>query len=105
MTSEILKHLRFDPDVRTRNYRLSGGQKQKVALARCLTAARHVSLLAIDEPTNFLDTESRAVLLAELPGFLKDLNCPALIATHDRGLVEALDCTKLEIANGRIAEY
>jgi ABC-type Mn2+/Zn2+ transport system ATPase subunit len=61
--------------------RLSGGEKQKLSLARCL--CQDPQLLLLDEPTSSLDPQSRA----ELMGLLRSLNetrgLTVLMVSHD----------------------
>jgi len=61
--------------------RLSGGEKQKLSLARCL--CQDPQLLLMDEPTSSLDPQSRG----ELMGLLKSLNdargLTVLMVSHD----------------------
>lgn len=61
----------LDTNIAERGLNLSGGQKQRLALARAILAARHSSLLLLDEPTSSLDpaTEARVYdnLLAAMP--------------------------------------
>lgn len=64
---------------------LSGGERTRVALARLLIEAP--DLLLLDEPTNNLDADGRqavAQLLERWPG-------GALVASHDRALLERVD--------------
>ncbi|BAK68527.1 putative ABC transporter ATP-binding protein [Sphingobium sp. SYK-6] len=64
---------------------LSGGERTRLALAAMLLPGP--DLLLLDEPTNNLDEEGRqavATLLARWPG-------GALVASHDRGLLEGMD--------------
>jgi ABC-type Fe3+/spermidine/putrescine transport system ATPase subunit len=66
---------------------LSGGQKQKVALAR--TLATEPEVLLLDEPLNNLDTKNRESIRFELRHLLKKkLGITTLIVTHDQ--IEAI---------------
>lgn len=60
---------------------LSGGQKQKVALARALAPDPEVLLL--DEPFSSLDTVVRLKLRKELRTIQKRLGIPVIFITHD----------------------
>jgi len=64
---------------------LSGGERTRLALAGLL--ADSPDLLLLDEPTNNLDREGRDALQSLLAGW----NGAALIASHDRELLEAMD--------------
>tara|TARA_B110000438_G_scaffold4194_1_gene4228 strand:- start:2662 stop:3627 length:966 start_codon:yes stop_codon:yes gene_type:complete len=59
---------------------LSGGQKQKVSLARAM--ARNGKVLMLDEPINSLDIFSRKEILSILKQATKDLNLCILFVTH-----------------------
>lgn len=61
---------------------LSGGEKQKVAIAR--TAIRRPKLLLLDEPLSALDLPTREGLQRELKKILKRLQIPTIFVTHDR---------------------
>ncbi|UCD12004.1 MAG: ABC transporter ATP-binding protein [Nitrospinaceae bacterium] len=61
---------------------LSGGEKQRVALAR--TLARRPRLLLLDEPLSALDQPTRIQLRKELRDLIAPFNIPVLIVTHDR---------------------
>lgn len=60
---------------------LSGGQKQKVALARAL--APNPEVLLLDEPFSALDTVVRLKLRKELRTIQKKLGVPVIFITHD----------------------
>jgi len=60
--------------------KLSGGQKQKVALARCLAA--RPSLLLMDEPLSALDVEMQAAMRAYIKRRTLEARIPAIIVTH-----------------------
>lgn len=66
---------------RERNFQsLSGGEKQRVILARALTQSPQI--LILDEPTNHLDIRYRLEILS----LIKELNITVLAALHDLGL-------------------
>ncbi|MGE0143511.1 MAG: ABC-F family ATP-binding cassette domain-containing protein [Planctomycetota bacterium] len=114
----ILEALRLvDPDSETRDLRdhlgmflfsgadaellvdsLSGGEKQRLALAR-LTRAQH-DLLLLDEPTNHLDVsgcESLERAIGEYPGTI-------VLVTHDRQILEAVAERILWLDDGKVTE-
>ncbi|WP_282824709.1 ABC transporter ATP-binding protein [Gulosibacter sediminis] len=61
---------------------LSGGQAQRVALARSLAVTPQ--LLLLDEPLSALDTELRGRLAVDLRDILKSTGTAAIYVTHDR---------------------
>lgn len=67
-------------------HQLSGGMRQRVALARTLAVDPHVLLL--DEPFSAVDAQTRMVLQADLAQTLKRAGKTALLITHD--LLEAV---------------
>ncbi len=60
---------------------LSGGEKQRVALARVLTVKP--DLLLLDEPLSALDQMTRRELIEELRGIHREFGIPVLHVTHD----------------------
>ncbi|MEO5970619.1 MAG: ABC transporter ATP-binding protein [Bdellovibrionia bacterium] len=81
---------------------LSGGETQRVALAR--TLAPQPRLLLLDEPLSALDTPSRESLRLELRRLLKHLHLPALLVTHDRTETCTLADEMLLMEQGRIEQ-
>ncbi len=70
-------------------YSLSGGEKQKVSLARCL--CQKAKILLLDEPTSFLDKEGKKQLI-KLLNALRNGEMPTIILiTHDKDLKEQLN--------------
>ncbi len=60
---------------------LSGGEQQRVGVARAL--ARQAALYLFDEPTAHLDTSTRALLQEELAGQRASLGAAVVYSTHD----------------------
>jgi molybdate transport system ATP-binding protein len=60
---------------------LSGGEQQRVAVARAL--AREPAILLLDEPFSAVDRMTRRRLQADLAALRQSLNIPILLVTHD----------------------
>lgn len=91
-----LQDVGLDGYAQRNSFRLSGGEKKRVAIASVL--AMQPQILAIDEPTSGLDPRSRR----ELISLLEELPQTMLIATHDLALVEALTTRTVLLDRGKI---
>lgn len=89
----------LDTIVGERGYRLSGGEKQRVALARLLLKAPR--LVVLDEATAHLDAESEAAVQRALAETLSGRT--SLVIAHRLSTVRNADQI-LVIDNGRVAE-
>ena len=69
--------------------KLSGGEQQRVAVARAL--ANRPPLILADEPTGNLDEATADVVLAEFLSLVRGEGCSALIATHNERLAAKVD--------------
>ena len=81
---------------------LSGGAKQKVALARAI--ASEPSMLLLDEPLGSLDTNVRLNLRQELRRLVKDLKLTAVHVTHDQDEAMSISDRVIIMRAGRIVE-
>jgi oligopeptide/dipeptide ABC transporter ATP-binding protein len=65
---------------------LSGGEKQRVSLARALVVPK--KLLVLDEPTSSLDVSIQAQVLNTLRGLKKELGLSYIFITHDINVIK-----------------
>jgi putative ABC transport system ATP-binding protein len=80
--------------------RLSGGEQQRVAIARSL--ANGPKLLLADEPTGNLDSKTSASVFAMLRGLAHVHDTTVLIVTHDLALAAKADVS-FEMEDGRLS--
>ena len=79
---------------------LSGGEAQRVSLAR--TLANKPQVLLLDEPTSALDERAEREIEALLTCVLRDQQLTALMVTHDAGQAERVARRAILINAGRL---
>ena len=80
---------------------LSGGQAQRVSIARALVRSPRV--LLCDEPTGNLDPQTSKSIMTLLDRINRKARTTVLVATHDEPLVNAFRRRVVELDDGRIA--
>ena len=80
---------------------LSGGQEQRVGIARAIVA--HPQVVVADEPTGSLDAETSDQIQDLLKRLNRELNITMLMVTHDAG-VAAIANRKLVLNRGKFVE-
>jgi len=81
---------------------LSGGEKQKTALAR--TLCRRPRLLLLDEPFSALDAPTRLKFRRELKKIIASFQIPILLVTHSRTEALSLSDRVIVLSEGRILQ-
>ncbi len=84
-----------------RPHELSGGEQQRVAVARAL--ANRPKLLLADEPTGQLDSETGRSIMSLLRSIVRSEGVTAVVATHDPMMLEGADRV-LELSDGQLVE-
>lgn len=87
--SELLDRLGLGHRLDHRPSALSGGEQQRVAVARAL--ANRPALVLADEPTGNLDEATADVVLGEFLSLVREEGSAALIATHNERLAAKTD--------------
>jgi cell division transport system ATP-binding protein len=97
--NELLGWVGLGDRVNARPTTLSGGEKQRAAIARAVVAKPDI--LLADEPTGNVDPDMGLRLL-RLFLELNRIGTSVIIATHDLGLVERFPAPQLRLEDGRL---
>ena len=98
---ELLTMVGLEARASHRPARLSGGEQQRVAVARGLANAP--SVLIADEPTGNLDQHTADAVFNSLLLIVRETGVAALIATHNTALAARMDRV-LELQDGMVVE-
>lgn len=98
--ADLLAKLGLGHRLTHRPSQLSGGEQQRVAVARAL--ANRPALVLADEPTGNLDEATADIVLAELLRLVREQGSAALIATHNERLAAQMDRV-VRLHEGRLA--
>ncbi|WP_333813743.1 ABC transporter ATP-binding protein [Muricomes intestini] len=90
ITNHALEHVGMEPMARRSYLHLSGGEKQRVIIARVI--AQESDFLILDEPTNHLDISYQMQVF----DFVKRLEVTVLSAIHDLNMA-ALYCDRIYV--------
>lgn len=98
---EILSFLKLSDRMTHKPAELSGGEKQRVAVARALI--NHPQVILADEPSGSLDTRNKEELHALFFELRDQMNQTFVIVTHDEQLAAQTDRT-IHIRDGVVSE-
>jgi putative ABC transport system ATP-binding protein len=98
---ESLDEVGLKPRMNQRPSELSGGEKQRIAIARAV--AKRPSLLFADEPTSSLDGENGQIVIRLLRRAAVEHNAAVICVTHDPRL-EGFADRIIHLEDGRIQE-
>ncbi len=97
---ELLKKVGLENRIRHRGTKLSGGEKQRVVIARAL--ACDPEILACDEPTGNLDSNTAREIIDLIKEIAKDKL--VLIVTHNYEQVKDIATRKVTLVDGKVIE-
>ena len=98
--AELLQQVGLKDRIDHKPYELSGGEQQRVAIARSLVV--RPDLILADEPTGNLDSRTGMEIIELLKNMCVQLNAALIIATHDAKVATAAQRV-IELADGRVA--
>jgi iron complex transport system ATP-binding protein len=100
MVADIIKSMDLE-DIALRDFdQLSGGQKQKVLLARAV--AQDTAYLLLDEPTSNLDLKHQMEVMEMIFSMVKSNGVAAILAMHDLNLASRFSDRMMMLNGGRI---
>jgi ATP-binding cassette subfamily F protein 3 len=95
----VLDGLGFEPSAREKPLvQLSGGERVRAALAKCLLSG--ADLVLLDEPTNHLDVATREWL----EEYLADLTAAYVVVSHDRVFLNRATRRTLALERGKLTD-
>ncbi|MEU3744770.1 MULTISPECIES: ABC transporter ATP-binding protein [Streptomyces] len=101
MAGQVLGRLGMGDLLRRRTSKLSGGQAQRVAVARALV--HRPDVVFADEPTGALDSANAAAVLAEFLQLARRQKTAVVIVTHDVNVAAKAD-TQYTMSDGVLAQ-
>ena len=99
ITNDLLELLKIDSLKNKYPHEISGGEQQRVALARSL--APNPKLLMLDEPFSALDKDLKGVLYEEISQVFSERSSTVLLVTHDSQEAEIMTKKQMKMENGQ----
>jgi lipoprotein-releasing system ATP-binding protein len=101
LARELLNQVGLSHRENHRSGEMSGGEQQRVAVARALVM--RPSLLLADEPTGNLDENTEGKVHELFVRLNKEMNLTTLVATHNENLARLMD-RRVRLARGQVTE-
>lgn len=102
LSNEIMEKLNIKQLAEKYPHELSGGESQRVALARSIVIKP--KLLMLDEPFTGLDKDLKMKIYPEIKSILQASKITALMVTHDLNEVKALADKCFNLESGKLVE-
>lgn len=97
---DMLKFVQLNKQLSENVEQLSGGERQKLSLARALLLNPEVFLL--DEPSSALDEDTEHLIIKSLVDYTKKNNKTLIMVTHSKKIANDFSDNIIKIGNGRL---
>lgn len=99
---QIIKAVGLESQIGKFPSELSGGEQQRVSIARAL--AKQPKVLFLDEPTGALDEETGRLILGYIAKLHQELGFTIVMVTHNTNIAEMAN-TVIKMNSGKVVEY
>src|SRR5574343_1752047 len=99
--NEVLTSVGMQTKKHKMPHQLSGGEQQRVAMARALL--NHPELILADEPTGNLDPETSNDIMTLLKSISTERQCAVLMATHDYHMIQNFPGEAIKCEDGGVS--
>jgi putative ABC transport system ATP-binding protein len=100
---QILKMVHLNKELSDDSGKLSGGEKQRLALGRVVLLDPGVFLL--DEPSSALDEETERTIIEKLVVYIKDTSKTLIMVTHSKKIARDYSDSIVEISQGKVINH
>ena len=100
---QMLCFLNLEKSLSENVEKLSGGEKQRIALGRILLMEPEVLLL--DEPSSALDEETENLIISKVIAYIKSNKKTLIMVTHSSRVAEVFSDNIIELAKGKIINH
>jgi ABC-type lipoprotein export system ATPase subunit len=102
MARQALERVGLGQRLNHRPMELSGGEQQRVSLARALI--NNPKLLLADEPTGNLDSRTGSEIMEFICGFNQSLGMTIVMVTHEQALAQKYASRMIHLADGKLVD-
>ncbi|MEC9485289.1 MAG: ABC transporter ATP-binding protein [Candidatus Izemoplasma sp.] len=99
---QLLKDVDLNKKLDDHIKNFSGGEKQRLALARLLYC--HADVILLDEPSSSLDEKTEAFVIKKIVEYVKNNNKSLIMITHSTKIAKTYAEKIIKIENGQIKE-
>lgn len=100
---QVLNIVHLNKELNDDSDKLSGGEKQRLALGRVILLDPEVFLL--DEPSSALDEETERIIIEKLVAYTKEANKTLIMVTHSKKVAQTYSENIVEIYQGKVINF